>query len=206
MIFLVGLSAEGFTSFWNDFFAPPLDAAKLAAQKANLPAFRLGALLTGFVLAAGAVVLEAWRRRRITASWAVAILCLLTVADLWRVDRRFKLVLDPAPFIEPDALVRQVIDPASSEKYRVMPAMERYAMNELGLFGIESTLGFHDNELAWYRELRTAPEAQGLLAANDQGYPFLRMLNVKYVLHEVPNLPNPFLVPNFYAFLDRRRI
>lgn len=195
-LFLAGLMANGFTTFWNDLFAPPLDAAKLSVQKANLPSFRLGAFFVAFILAAGTSVLEAWRQKKISPRWAVAILCLLTIADLWRVDRRFKVVIDPTPFIEPDPLVAQVIEPASEGKYRVMPAVDRYSMNELGLFGIESTLGFHDNELAWYRELRMAPESQGLLAANDQGYPFLRMLNVKYVLHDIPNLPNPFRLPN----------
>ncbi|HET9886566.1 MAG TPA: hypothetical protein VFR10_03570, partial [bacterium] len=196
ILFLAGLSAGGVTAFWNDLFAPALEPAKLAAQQANLPSFRMGAIFVAFILAAGTLVLENWRRRKIAARWAVAILCLLTIADLWRVDRRFKVVIDPTPFIQPDPLVAKVIEPASSGKYRVMPAVERYSMNELGLFGIESTLGFHDNELAWYRELRMAPESQMLLAANDQGYPFLRMLNVKYVLHEIPNLPNPFVLPN----------
>jgi hypothetical protein len=196
VLLLAGLAASGITSFWNDLFAPPLDPAKLAAQKANLPSFRMGAIFVACILAAGTFVLDAWRRRKISATWALAILCLLTVADLWRVDRKFKMVLDPAQFIQPDPLVAQVIDPAAEGKYRVMPAAERYSMNELGLFGIESTLGFHDNELAWYRELRMAPEAQSLLAANEKGYPFLRMLNVKYVMHEIPDLPNPFLLPN----------
>jgi hypothetical protein len=196
VIFISGLAASGATSFWNDLFAPPLDPAKLAAQKANLPAFRMGAIFVALVLAAGTFVLEGWRQKKISPVWAVSILCLLTIADLWRVDRRFKVVLDPAPFIEPDPLVAQVILPASEGKYRVMPAVDRYSMNELGLFGIESTMGFHDNELAWYRELRMAPEAQGLLAANEKGYPFLRMLNVRFVLHNIPDLPNPFLVPN----------
>ncbi len=196
-ILLLGLAAGGFTSFWNDLLAPPLDEAKLAAQRSNLPVFRLGAVFVAIVLAGGVVTIEAWRRGKLSARAAVAVLCALTIADLWRVDRRFKMVVDEAQFLSPDPLVSAVRDPASAGKYRVMPVNERYATNELGFFGIESVYGFHDNELAWYRELRTAPEVEGFLKANEQGYPFLRVLNVKYILHDRPDAPNPYELPGF---------
>lgn len=194
---LLGLGAGGVTSFWTDLFLPTLDEAKRQAQAANVPSFRLGALVLAAVLASGVATLEAWRRGRLRRNVAVGILLLLTVIDLWRVDRRFKMVMDEAQFLVPDALVQAVQDPVNSAKYRVMPTAERYAMNELSLFGVESTGGFHDNELAWYRETRMAPEAQGLLAANGRGYPFLRMFNVKYILHDQPGIPNPYEIPGF---------
>ncbi len=197
LLLLVGLAAGGFTSFWTDLFAPPLDEGKQQIQQENIPVFRLGASFVAIVLAGGVAVLEAWRRRKLSPRTAMIILCALMIADLWRVDRRFKLVMDEALFLNPDPLVASVRDPASGEKYRVMPVHSRYSMNELGYFGIESAAGFHDNELAWYRELRTAPEAEGLLKGNEQGYPFLRMLNVKYILHERSDAPNPFVLPGF---------
>ncbi|MGQ0721635.1 MAG: hypothetical protein ACT4PE_08695, partial [Candidatus Eiseniibacteriota bacterium] len=79
----------------------------------------------------------------------------------------------------------------------VAPIAEGTNMNELAYFGIESTFGFHDNELRWYRELREAPESENLLAVGEQGYPFLRLLNVKYVLHDLPGYPNPLPVPGW---------
>ncbi len=197
LLALAGLAAAGFTSFWTDLFLPRIDDAKRAAQHANLPAFRLGAFAAAAVLAAGVAAVEGWRTRRWSPRTAMIVLTLLTIGDLWRIDRRFKMVLDAAQFIVPDANVAAVRDPVGAEKYRVMPVAERYAMNELGLFGVESVGGFHDNELSWYRELRSAPEAEGFLRMNDQGYPFLRMLNVKYILHDQPNAPNPYVLPGF---------
>jgi hypothetical protein len=127
----------------------------------------------------------------------VVVLLALVVADLWTVDRRFKVVVEPDRFIRPDPLLARFMREGETEKFRVMPARPDYSFNEMGVFGIESTLGFHDNELAWYRELRTAPAADNLLAANESGYPFLRMLNVKYVLHQSPDFPNPLPVAGY---------
>lgn len=212
---LVALGATGFTSFWTDLFLPGLDAAKRQAQAANLPAFRTGAFVAALVLAAGVATIEGKRRGLLTARTAILLLAAIAIGDLWRIDRRFKVVLDERQFLVPDALVASVRDPVNSDKYRVMPANQRYAMNELGLFGVESTLGFHDNELSWYRELRMAPESEGLLKATEAGYPFLRMLNVKYILHDIPNVENPYVLPGFlprfrivdtYEVVDRSKI
>jgi hypothetical protein len=76
----------------------------------------------------------------------------------------------------------------------VAPAVPQLAYNDLGLYGIESVFGFHDNELAWYRELRTAPEAQNLFYSDERGYPFLRMLNARWIIHDQPDVPNPLAV------------
>ena len=122
MLVLVEMGAGGVTAFWTDLFAPPLDEAKRELQQLNLPAFRVGAVFVAIVLAGGVATLDAWRRRKISAQTALWVLCALTVADLWRVDRRFKMVVDEKPFLSPDALVASVRDPASAEKYRVMPA------------------------------------------------------------------------------------
>lgn len=192
---LAGLAASGVTAFWTDLFKLSLDAAKQQAQAANLPAFRGGALIAAAVLAAGTFAVHARRRGAMDSRTLLIALVVLTVFDLWRVDRRFKMVTEPDRWIRPDALVGPLSAEAGREKFRVAPAAYRYALNELGYFGVESTDGFHDNELAWYRELRTAPETENLLRRTEAtGYPFLRILNVKYILHEQAGLPNPLPV------------
>jgi hypothetical protein len=197
LLILAGFAADGLTGFWNDLFAPPLAGGKAQVQAANLGAFRTGALLAGLVLGAGAMLFDARRRCALPGGTVFWLLAILIVADLWRVDRRFKVVMDAERWLEPDPLVAAVQEPLEKEKYRVMPATRRYAFNELGYFGVESVLGFHDNELAWYREFRTCPEAKDLLAVDDRGYPYLRLLNAKYVLHESPGHPNPLPVPDY---------
>jgi hypothetical protein len=111
--------------------------------------------------------------------------------------------VDPEPFTVPSPLVAALARESRDEKFRVMPVAAGMQANELGQYGIESVLGFHDNELSWYRALRTEPVAQSLLATNASGYPFLRMLNVKYIVHDQPDAPNPFPVP---GYLPRFRV
>lgn len=196
LIALAGLAAPGFTAFWTEFFKLSLDPAKQAEQIANLPAFRQGALVAAAVLAAGVIAVLARRRGTLSPRGLLIALVVLTVFDLWRVDRRFKTVVEPDRWIRPDAVVGPLADEATREKFRVapVPGAYRYEDNALGYFGVESTDGFHDNELAWYRELRESPAAESLMRQTEAGFPFLRVLNVKYILHQQPGLPNPFPV------------
>lgn len=194
---LAGLAGGGVLDFWNGLLRPGLEAPLRQAQLANLPEFRGGALAAAAVLAAGAALLHAGRRGSLPWIAFAAGFVTLTVADLWRIDRRFVAVTDPRPFIQAPALLARLSAESAAEKFRVMPVAQGLTANEMGYFGIESTLGFHDNELAWYRALRTEPAAEGLLAGNGAGYPFLRILNVKYIVHDRSDLPNPYLVPDW---------
>lgn len=193
---LAGLGAEPLTRFWTDLSGVDLDAARRAAQEANLPAFRRGAWLTGAIVAAATALLALHRRRTIAVRWFVAGLVLLAVVDQWRVDRRFKVVMDPETFLRPAGALARLAEESARDEFRVMPVAPGTTGNEIAVFGIASTLGFHDNELSWYREVRTAPEAEGLLAAGGGDYPLLRMLNVRYVLHDREDIPNPFPIPD----------
>jgi hypothetical protein len=207
---LLGASAEGrgLVDTWIGLFYPGITPEKSAVATANLPAFRTGALAAAAILAACGAILWAARSGRLRGPAAVLLLGLLTVIDLWRVDDRFQVTLDtnvyPPPrnvegdvFLRPDPLVERLQSETEREKFRVMPVDARHGSNNLGLFGVESVLGFHDNELSWYRRLRSAPEAGGLLAVSGNAYPFLRMLNVKYILHDNPQHPNPLPVPDY---------
>jgi len=203
VLVLVALAARPLTSAWTDLLLPGIDAAKRQAQQQNLPAFRNGALLAAAVLAAGAVLLRYARGHGRNAQLVLLGLLVVCVVDQWRVDRHFVVVVEPERWTVPQGMVAQLARESRQEKFRVAPVVQGMTGNELGYFGIESVFGFHDNELRWYRELRTAPDAQNLLAATDKGFPFLRILNVKYVIHDRPGLENPLPVPDY---LPRTRL
>jgi hypothetical protein len=194
LLAVLGLAAGPVTELWNSVFQPPLDAVKAEIQARNLPDFRSGAITAGILLAAAVGLVEARRRGMLAVLPFAAVLLVLTVVDEWRIDHRFRTLVEPDRWTEPGPLLRELAIASRQEKFRVAPAVTALANNELGVFGIESTFGFHDNELAWYRELRSAPEAQGLFLGDDRGYPFLRLLNVGYILHDRQELPNPLPV------------
>jgi hypothetical protein len=195
---LLSLAGEPLSRVWNELFFPGMEEAKLRDQLANLPALRRGALVAALVLATGTLLVHARTRGALGTRALFIGLMALTVGDLWRVDTRFKIVFEPERYTVPGRLLAPLELESKKEKFRVMPTVLDYAYNQMGLFAIESALGFHDNELSWYRELRSAPESRGLLAANAAGdYPFLRFLNVKYVLHDSPSRPNPLEVEGF---------
>jgi hypothetical protein len=191
-----GLAAGSLYSIWNDLF-PTLDAAHRRAQLRGVDAFREGAFFVAAILAAGTLLSHAWRRGRVPPNVAIAGLLLLTVVDAWRIDRKFVAVVDPRQFLEPSPVLARLRDESRTEKFRVMPLVASLQQNEMGYFGIESVFGFHDNELSWYRSLREEPAAKNFFATNASGYPFLRVLNVKYVVHDQTDLPNPYPVPGF---------
>jgi hypothetical protein len=188
-----------------------MDEAKLRDQLGNLPEFRKGAILAALVLASGAILVQARVRGALGTRVLFVALMALTLADLWRVDFRFRVVVDPESYTNPAPLLASLELESKKEKFRVMTTVPEFAYNQMGLFGIESALGFHDNELAWYRELRSAPESKSFLAASATGtYPFLRLLNVKYVLHDSPSYPNPLEVegylPRFWLVENWKRV
>lgn len=212
---LIALAARPVTAAWTDLFLPALDAAKRQAQQQNLPVFRNGAFLSAAIVASGAVLLRFARGKGRNANLVLLGLLVVVAVDAWHVDRRFLMIVDPARWTVPQGMVAELARESRQEKFRVAPIVSGMSGNELGYFGIESVFGFHDNELRWYRELREAPEAQDLLAATGVGFPFLRILNVKYVIHDRPGLPNPLPVPDSlprtrlagnYEILDRERM
>lgn len=206
IVALCGLAAGPFTETWNSVFQPSLDGAKAQLQAQNLPHFRNGALLAALLIGAAASLVEAFRRSAVPVNVFVGALLVLTAVDMWRIDSAFKTLMEPDRFTEPRGVLAELARASESEKFRVAPIVQGLVNNEMGYFGIESTFGFHDNELAWYRELRSDPAAQNLLYADDRGYPFLRMLNVAYVVHDQANIPNPMpvagVLPRFRVVED----
>jgi hypothetical protein len=194
---VVGLSAGAVYSLWDSVVAGSLTDSQRRVQLENLPAFRSGAWTAAGVLAAVATLVWMRMRGRLDSRAVLIVLGFITILDSWRVDESFKVLLAPERFTRPDAFIAPIADESQREKFRVMPVVAQYAQNELAYFGIESALGFHDNELAWYRRLRADPRAQGLLVQRNGSFPLLRLLNVKYVIHDSPDYPNPLPVPGY---------
>ncbi|MCA9753799.1 MAG: hypothetical protein KC591_16500 [Gemmatimonadetes bacterium] len=200
LLFLLGLSSRPATDAFCALFGTPFDEVKRGILSANLPAFRNGAFASSAIVAIVAAGLWAFRARRISIPVLTAMLVVVSVVDAWRIDRIYVMIVDPSRWTEARGALGELAAESSRSKFRVMPALQEFAMNELGPFRIESTLGFHDNELSWYREFRTDPRAQGLLVQRDGYFPLLAVLNTKWILHRQSDLPNPLPIAALERF------
>ncbi|MAF27225.1 MAG: hypothetical protein CME07_05100 [Gemmatimonadetes bacterium] len=189
LIALAGVFAEEVSGLWSRYAGGDWTEERMRALEASLPAFRRAALLVAGILGAGAVAVGQAGGGGSTRRLLPWVLGVLVFADLWRIDTDFIRVKDPAIWTEPQGVAKLLAEESRSEKFRVMPVVPGTMANELGYHGIESALGFHDNELAWYRELRSAPEAGNLLAQVGESFPFLRVLNTKFVLFAPEGAP-----------------
>jgi hypothetical protein len=146
-------------------------AARQALDMASLDAIK-SALLLGI----GLIVVGFARRGRLTRSAAAMILVLVTVVDLWVIDRK---IIDPqvgSPedyagyFKESPEVTFLKSDPSL---FRVYPL--EWNDSRLAAYGIASVMGYHPAKPKLYQALA---DTAGIMSSLEM----LQFLNVKYVL------------------------
>lgn len=178
------LAATGMLlDLWLAIFDPGLDPVAVSALDRAEPfivrglfvAVAVGAVLSGIWWAAG--------RGRIGGPLLVTLLALVVGADLYRVDRPFIRVVDPAQVTVPDANHRFLLERQASEPpFRVFSMLRGGQDVAPATFGLDLAAGHHPNGLARYNEFigmegSGAPET--LLDFNQNA---LYLLNVRYLL------------------------
>jgi hypothetical protein len=174
-----------------------------------------GAFRLFLVTALAGAGVWAWAGRRIATPLLAVGLCLVTVADLWSVDRRFfRTVEPPASMMAADDVVDFFRSREEPFRVWVLPAeiqrQQAYAgglKNYLMRFDIAQVAGEHGNQLQAYNEYLGAGETtyvdwhnfltdlQGLVDPSAPGgrpsAPFLRAANVRYIVStiQLPGLP-----------------
>lgn len=140
-------------------------------------------------LAAGALWL--WLSRRVAVRTAVAALAVITVADLWLVDRRFfHTVPPPEEMFAPDQVASFLLDQPG--EFRVwslpFPRGRTYRQgNYLSRFDVAQAGGEHGNQLQQYNEYVGAGEETYVDWHNFLRHPvFLDAANVRYLITGAP--------------------
>ena len=156
--------------------------------------------LAGALRATGVIVLLLWSgalalgqaiaARRIPR-WTLAVLAVLLVADLWRVDARFQRTVDANDYLTPAPLVTHMED-ALRPGERVWPLGNSFGPNDLMLYGIPAVTGMQNFRLVWYERLVGGSQSYRNLLRDPALWP---MLDLRLVA--VPQaLRTPLLVPD----------
>ena len=180
-----------------------------------------------FIILAGVVLLLLYRAKKLKPVTLVGALVILSLADLWQINKRY---LNDSMFVpkyereqkQPLTQTDQLILKDQTLDYRVLNlASNTFNENETSYYH-KSIGGYHAAKLRRYQELIDAhitPEMQSLFSAiskaggdmrevnGDSIYPVLNMLNMRYIilpLQSGQNVPlqNPYTYGNAW-FVDK---
>jgi hypothetical protein len=128
----------------------------------------------------------------------LAVVLVIGLVDVLRVDMQFVSVLNPSPYFAAEPAIADLQNEMKQEPFRCFTLPGTLPQNAEGVHGLEGIGGFHDNELRWYREFRGDQQERNfleklvgvmadgkpyLIADNlKNGNAFLDIANVKYYL------------------------
>lgn len=169
------------------------EALREARAALNHDAYRLGVWRFMLFLSLVATGVWLWVRGAITTRVAGVLLALVSVADLWVIDKKFlDAVPEPAVYFAPD----QVANFLRSQPgpFRTFVLFDLPQDDYLNLFGIELVGGEHGNQLQTYNEFLGAG-AQTYTDFHNMNDPrFLALANAKYLV-STQQIAAPFLEP-----------
>ena len=152
----------------------------------------LGSVRTALFTAVAAGMLLAFVVGRLKASWVAISLVVLVAADLWSVERDYWMFSAPASQIYADNATLEYVRkqpapgrvlqlPARSQDAPVARGDAFLTGNALMDFGIRTVMGYQGNAIGRYENLINARIADPQL---------WRLLNVKYLLTNLSNIPD----------------
>ncbi len=161
----------------------------------------LGWIRFGFFLLIVGFLLYFWIGGRITSRTVAMALCVVTLADLWIVTRKFfQTVRPPDEVYAPDDVVQYLRSQKDSDRVWVFPfggpsvyhGSEQVGQNRIPLrnylmhFGFEQAGGEHGNQLERFNEYAGAGKQVYVDWHNFAGWPaFMSAANIRYIVSGV---------------------
>lgn len=202
----IGLAALGAVALWGVAAAvvrpdlpvtQPTTPEALAAAKAaiNHPAYVTGVWRFALFFAAAALGLWLWVRRTLSTRAVGLLLALVTVADLWIIDKKFfQTVPAPEVILAPDDIANFLA--SQQGPFRVFDLYQPQD-NYLNRFGVELVAGHHPNMLQSYNEFLGAGQTSYTDYHNVLSDPrFLALANARYLVTD-QQVQASFLTPVF---------
>lgn len=187
LVILSTLGKEMVLGLWRGIFYSSMGEDKAAAFMANYPSFLKGAWLALLFGGGSLMLVRLFVRDGLKKQTLIVLLCVIALLDLFRVDAYFYKLVDSDEYVNRnDPVLTGLASRQKEAKFRVLPVPGHLGDNDAQLNGLESVLGFHDNEISWYREFTGGQSRENLFFLLKQGKiegnPFLDLLNVRYVL------------------------
>ena len=198
---LVAIAPEVMTGIWTSIFYSDISEQKRQTMAAGRDWLARGGFLVTLVLVLGGGLLFLQMRRRLGLGLLIGGLCLLTLADTWRIDRVFLRYEDPRRYPDQRQENRQTVDfmEKDGQVWRFWPLPDYNMLKQAGyhLHGVPSATGFHDFKIRRYARIldQLAPLSHWMGAKYYNGQeipytnealleavqPLLSLLNVAYV-------------------------
>ncbi|HEX7049505.1 MAG TPA: YfhO family protein [Longimicrobiales bacterium] len=200
----IGLAMLGLAVLWGVVAAlarpelpltQPTTLEELRAAKAalNHPAYVAGIWRFTTALAACAIAVWLWLRGTLSMRTAGIALALITVVDLWVIDKRFfETIPTPDVTLAADDIARFLSSRPGPFRVMVLPDLPQD--NYLTLFGIELVGGQHANALQSYNEFLGEGEQTYTDYHNMNRPAFLALANARYLV-TTRRIEAPFLKP-----------
>lgn len=138
--------------------------------------------------------------------WQTAsVLVVAAGIELLIVDKAFVQNVPRDRYWQPDNAIVQAIkadspDPLTRPRLLSVSRNPALSGNIFPAYGLKNAIGFHDNELATYREFRGGSSSENLLV-NVQDNAFLNILNVGYIIFDTQEGTRPMRNANAMPFV-----
>ncbi len=185
---LVSLLRGTFFDIWIAVLYNGIDTAKKAALEQNIPRVITGLWIGALLLWLSYGILRLHSKGGLKNSMAIGALAVLALVDLFRVDSRFIITVDPDQFYRKSSVVDFLQARQKEEPFRAFLLPQSYQDNYLAMYGIEevSLTAMHGNQLRTYDEFVGRHQQNPNLTLPN----FIHLLNIKYILSPQPlNLP-----------------
>ena len=196
MLLLAAVIHDGLFEFMRGVYPDKLEAK----AQLRLDADRFGMLyfdiyIAGGLIIAALVALALALFKKIRPAHAGLVLCLLVLADLWRVDAqlgRKNPKQQAASVFQPDAIVQFL--QTDSSLFRIYPAGELYGEMRWSAQGFQSVGGYHAAKMRAFQDFATAMDLQRAPVPELANHHIVDMINAKYVL-TLATLPDTAWIP-----------
>ncbi|HSQ41447.1 MAG TPA: hypothetical protein VLM37_04120 [Fibrobacteraceae bacterium] len=130
---------------------------------------------------------------------SVGLVAIIAGLNLFWVDQPYVQNVPRERYLQPDNQILQALrsdSPDTLQFPRLLSVSRQPALsgNVFSAYGMRNAMGFHDNELASYREFRGGNNSENFLS-NVQNNPFLNLLNIGYVIFDTPQGTRPMRNP-----------